>query len=318
MVDVAAGPAAMVLTAAVARRFFLDGRSKLQIADEFGLSRFKIARLLDHARDTGMVHIDIRIPGLLDVDLSARLQERYQLPRVLVVGTTDDSPETLRTQLGQVAGELLTEMTSLADVLGVTWSRVVGAMARTLSGLPPTPVVQLTGAISLLGSDDSLFDIARDVARATAGPAYIFYAPMLVPDAAVVTALHRVHDVERAIQQIPRVTRALLGLGLCAPGHSVVYDAATEPEQEELRQLGAVAELAGVFLSRTGELIDTGLAQRIIAVSAEDLRRIPNRFVIAYDLERVPAAQAALASGLVTELVTHTAFAQALLLDQAP
>ncbi|MCW2703257.1 MAG: transcriptional regulator, DeoR family, partial [Blastococcus sp.] len=51
MVDQVAGPAQVVLTASIARRYYLDGRSKVEIAEEFGLSRFKVARLLDAARD---------------------------------------------------------------------------------------------------------------------------------------------------------------------------------------------------------------------------------------------------------------------------
>ena len=45
-----AGPAELIRSAAIARRYYLDGRSKLEIAEEFGLSRFKVARLLDEAR----------------------------------------------------------------------------------------------------------------------------------------------------------------------------------------------------------------------------------------------------------------------------
>jgi hypothetical protein len=42
-------PAQLILLASVARRYYLEGRSKVEIADELGLSRFKVARLLDAA-----------------------------------------------------------------------------------------------------------------------------------------------------------------------------------------------------------------------------------------------------------------------------
>ena len=45
----AAGPAALVLTAAVARRYYFDGASKSEIAAELDVSRFKVARLLTAA-----------------------------------------------------------------------------------------------------------------------------------------------------------------------------------------------------------------------------------------------------------------------------
>jgi transposase len=55
MISQLAGPASLVLSASVARRYYLDGRSKTEIADEFGLSRFKVARLIETARATGLV-----------------------------------------------------------------------------------------------------------------------------------------------------------------------------------------------------------------------------------------------------------------------
>lgn len=307
------GPAALVLSASIARRFYLDGRSKLQIAEEFGLSRFKVARLLDLARDSGLVRIEIGHAGHVDVDLSTRLQERFGLKRAVVVATGDDAPETLRNEVGQVAADLVVEITGADDVLGVAWARAVGAMARTLSGLPAVPVVQLTGAVSLPGSGDSSFDIVRDVARAAGGPAYVYYAPIVLPDAAVAAALRRQSDVARAFAQLPRVTRAVVGLGLCAPGQSTLYDAATEDDHRELRRAGVCAEVAGVFLSAAGEPVPTELAQRVIALEADQLKAVPDVIVIAYGTRKVPAARAALRSGLVDGLVTHASFARELL-----
>src|ERR687897_213523 len=80
-----AGPAQLVLLAAVGRRYFLDGRSKVEIAEEFGFSRFKIARLIDAARESGLVRIEIRHQGEIDVDLSARLRDRYGLQHAVVM-----------------------------------------------------------------------------------------------------------------------------------------------------------------------------------------------------------------------------------------
>jgi len=93
MAEVHDGPARVVLTASVARRYYLDGRSKVEIAEEFGLSRFKVARLLDAARESGLVRIEIRHQGEIDVDLSARLQDRFGLQHSIVVDTPDDDAD---------------------------------------------------------------------------------------------------------------------------------------------------------------------------------------------------------------------------------
>ena len=69
--QVTAGPAELVLMASVARSHYVEGRAKTEIAQQFGISRFKVARLLELARDTGLVRIEIDRPGALDIALSA-------------------------------------------------------------------------------------------------------------------------------------------------------------------------------------------------------------------------------------------------------
>ncbi|MDF2830761.1 MAG: transcriptional regulator, DeoR family, partial [Mycobacterium sp.] len=73
------GPDELFQRAVIARRYYLEGRTRIQIAEEFGLSRFKVARMLDEAIESGMVEIKIHNPGSIDVDLSTALQRRFGL-----------------------------------------------------------------------------------------------------------------------------------------------------------------------------------------------------------------------------------------------
>src|SRR6201999_284422 len=67
-------PSEVVLAARAARQYYLEGLSKVDIADRLGISRFRVARLLDAARESGMVRIEIGLPGgNLDAGLSAEL-----------------------------------------------------------------------------------------------------------------------------------------------------------------------------------------------------------------------------------------------------
>ena len=68
-----------------------------------------------------------------------------------------------------------------------------------------------------------------------------------------------------------------------------------------------------MFLAADGEPVQTDLTQRMIGINAEQMRAIPEVITIAYGTAKIPAAHAALHSGLITGLVTHTTFAQALL-----
>jgi DNA-binding transcriptional regulator LsrR (DeoR family) len=313
MVDAQAGPAQVVLTASIARRYYLEGRSKSDIAGEFGLSRFKVARLLESALDSGLVRIEIRSEGGIDVDLSTRLQDRFGLQHSVVVDTPDDDAESLRGRLGREAARLLVEILRPGDVLGLAWARAVSAMARELPALPGTPVVQLSGALSLPGRPDTSVDVVRDVAGRSGGIAHVFYAPLTVPDAATASALRRQPEVARAFSQLPSVTKAVGGVGLWEAGQSTLYDTSSEHDRRALRELGVCADISGVFLSADGEPVPTELADRMIAISAEEMRTIPEVIVIPYGIRKAPAVRAALRSGLVGGIVTHATLARAVL-----
>ncbi len=131
------GPAELVLAASIARRHYVDGRTKIEIADEFKLSRFKVARLLEAAREQGLVRIEIGHAGTIDVETSGRLAERFGLRHAIAVDTPEDDPVSLRRNLGVAAADLLSEIVTPTDVIGLAWARSVQAMVAELKRLPP-------------------------------------------------------------------------------------------------------------------------------------------------------------------------------------
>jgi DNA-binding transcriptional regulator LsrR (DeoR family) len=314
--DFTGRPAQLILIASIARRYYLEGRSKIEIAEELGLSRFKVARLLETARASGLVHIEIANPDMIDVDLSTRLRDAYDLQHAVVVDTPDDNPTILRERLGNAAAELLSEIVTADDVLGLAWSRSVSAMTNALNRLPTIPVVQLTGALVQLDVADSSVDLVRQAARISGGAAHFFYAPTVVPDPATARALRKQPEVARTFGRFGSVTKAVVGVGLWAPGESTVYDAANEKVRRELHRRGVCGEIAGVLIDADGRPAESDLTERMIGISAAQLRAIPEVIGLAYSIARSPAVQAAIRGGFINSLVTHPSLARALVAPQ--
>jgi DNA-binding transcriptional regulator LsrR (DeoR family) len=309
-------PAQLILIASVARRYYLEGRSKIEIAEDLGMSRFKVARLLETARASGLVHIEIADPDMIDVDLSAQLQDAYDLQHAVVVDAPDDDPTILRERLGSAAAGLLSEIVTSDDVLGLAWSRAVSAMTNTLSRLPTIPVVQLSGALVQPDIADSSVDLVRQAARISGGAAHFFYAPTIVPDPATARALRRQPEVARTFGRFGSVTKAVVGVGLWAPGESTVYDVTDEKVRRELHRRGVCGEIAGVLIDADGRAAKSDLSERMIGVSATQLRAIPEVIGLAYSVARSPAVQAAIRGGFIKSLVTHPSLALALVAQQ--
>ena len=307
------GPAAVVLAATIAQRYYFDGASKSQIAAELGLNRFKVARVLDQARSSGLVHIELRRQGTIDLELSVGLAQTLGLRRCLVIECPDDDEPQLRSNLGRATAELLAEIVHGDDVLGLAWSRSLMAMRSALTDLPPCAVVQLTGAISRSDVDESSIELVRDVARIARGPAFCFYAPMIVPDSGTARALRTQPEVAAAMARFSTVTKAVVAVGRWGPGHSTVFDAVDEVDRRRETELGVHAELGGLQLSEDGRALVTPLSDRIVGVPADQLRAVPEIIAIAYGRAKASSVRAAVRGGFVTTLVTHSSLAAELL-----
>jgi DNA-binding transcriptional regulator LsrR (DeoR family) len=309
-------PAQLILIALVARRYYLEDKSKIEIGEELGLSRFKVARLLETARASGLVHIEIANPDMIDVDLSAQLQDAYDLQHAVVVDAPDDDPTILREQLGTAAAELLSEIVTADDVLGLAWSRSVSAMTNALNRLPTIPVVQLSGALVQPDMADSSVDLVRQTARISGGAAHFFYAPTVVADPATARALRKQPEVARTFGRFGSVTKAVVGVGLWAPGESTVYDVTDKKVRRELHERGVCGEIAGVLIDANGRPVESDLTERMIGISAAELRAILEVIGVAYGIARGPAVHAAIRGGFIKSLVTHPSLARGLVAQQ--
>jgi DNA-binding transcriptional regulator LsrR (DeoR family) len=307
-----AGPAELVLTATVARRFYLEGASKSDIAAEIGVSRFKVARMLDWALETGLVRIELDTRGEINLDLSVSLRAAYGLRHCVVIDAPEDDEALLRGALGRAAADLLTEIVEPGDVLGLAWARSLMAMRTSLTRLPACDVVQLTGALSL-PSDDSSIELVRDLARASNGQGFFYYAPMVLPDAATARALRTQPDIARAIGRYPDVTKAVIGVGAWQHGLSTVVGALTEQERREIYDLGVRGELSGVQIDGEGNSVTTPLTDRLIGIDAAQLHAVPDVIAVAYGTAKVDAVHAGISGEFITSLVTHAGLADALL-----
>ncbi|MDQ2757365.1 MAG: transcriptional regulator [Actinomycetota bacterium] len=307
------GPALLVLTATVARRYYVDGRSKVEIGDELGISRFKVARLIEGALSSGLVRIEIGHPGSIDTDLSGRLREHLGLRTAIVVETAEDDPSVLREVLATAAAALLSETVSRDDVIGLAWARAVASTVSAITAIAPAAVVQLTGSLPREDLAATSIEIVREMASHTGAEASFFYAPFLLPDAATAATLRQQPDVRRAMARFTSVTKAVVGLGGWAPGQSTIYDALDPADRALLGSAGTVADLSGVFLDAGGEVVGSGLTERLICMDATELARVADVLAIPYGVAKAPAVLAAARSGLVTTLVTHSEMATALL-----
>lgn len=293
---------------AVARRFYLEDRSKVEIANELGISRFKVARMLDLARSQGLVTITLHDDGAVDSDLSEQLAAHLGLSEVVVVHANGDQ-ERVRHQVASAGAELLSSTLRDGEVLGLAWGRTLSALTTALPRLPRMAIVQLTGAAgSNLGQ--SPVELVRLMAQSSGGSAHPIFAPLVVPNADTARSLRSQPDIARAIGLFAEVTTALVSVGSWEPPDSQLYEFLPPREREDLRSRGVTAEVSATLLSEDGSEVAEDFAERTIAITPHQLRAIPRVLAVAAGERKARAVVSVARAGVITGLVTDHALAE--------
>lgn len=310
------GPSEAVRLAEVARRFYLDGQSKQDIGRDLGITRFKVARMLEQAREHGVIKMEIATPSLLDARLSQQLAAAYDLRRAIVLTTAGGPEADLRRHLAQVTADLLTEMITDDDVLGLGYGRTLNEATALVSALAHCTTVQLAGALLGVHVSENSIELVRRVAAVTGGPVYPLYTPQVLPDASTAHVLRQQPQVAEAYRWFDQITKAVVAVGSWQPPHSQLYEALSEAERTRFRDRGVSAEICATLLDADGNEVAPEFSDRCIAISGAQLRAIDEVVAVAGGASKVNAVTAVLRGGYANSLITDQTVALHLLRAQ--
>lgn len=113
------------------------------------------------------------------------------------------------------------------------------------------------------------------------------------------------------------LTMALVGIGSLRPSPLLrdSGNAIATVDQRELLASGAVGDVCHRFFDSVGELVASGLDDRVVGIDPEDFRRIARRVAFAGGEAKHPAIRAAITGGWVNVLVADVATARSLVAD---
>jgi DNA-binding transcriptional regulator LsrR (DeoR family) len=297
----------------VARRYFIERQTKRKIGNDLAISRFKVARLIDEAIEEGLVRIEIDNAGELDAELSDRLREKYSLRNALVLAGPDLPCSALFEPLGRTAASLLEEVLIDDCVLGVAWGRTLAATANAVSELPKVNVVQVAGGLASLEFPQNSVDLVHRMASAGQGTAYPVFLPMWVEDPALVDRLKAEPAVAQVLDWYDRIDVLIVGIGSWNPPNSCLHDAFSETWRQQVLAAGARADVCATLIDDKGQVVPSPLDPLGFAISANQIRRIPEIIGIAGGQEKAQAILAALRGNWITTLVTDAGVARRLL-----
>jgi DNA-binding transcriptional regulator LsrR (DeoR family) len=310
-------PLAKLMMTTVAHRHFIGRQTKSDIAESLGISRFKVARLIEEAIASGVVRFAIAELDEYDTDLAEALSRHFGLRHAVVVRAPDSTSWQVTEALGRAAAALLEETLVDGQTVAVAWGRTLAACAQALTKLPSVDVVQAIG--SMAGGEylQSSVELVYRLAALSRGQAYPVYLPMWLEDPGLIERLRNEPSIARATARFAHIDVLVSGIGAWNPPQSALFTTLPLAWQEQAQAAGTCADLCSVLLDAGGEPVATPLTASLVGMTGEQIRAAPTVIGVAGGIEKAEAIRAVLRGRWLTTLITDASVAHRLLQDRS-
>ena len=295
--------------------YYLEELTQGEVAQELGISRSTVVRLLQRAKEEGLVRITLDVPREV-FEMERELERLYGLRRVRLVPEAGDE-EQLKRWLGRAAAELLVEMVKPGTTVAVGWGTTLQTMADLLVGeqaVAGVEIVTLIGGLHRASSGTNSNWVAEQLGRYFQAPAHALYAPVYVADRSTADALAQDPGIRDTLDLARQASLAIYGIGTLDEEATLVQLGYLSPEEQAfLRERGAVGDIACRWIDIRGNPVELPPTINPIGISLENLKGIPERLMVAGGELKREALLGALRGGYTTTLVTEEGTAANLL-----
>lgn len=313
------------LMAKVARMYYEQGIRQSDIAHRLYLSQAKVSRLLKNAEKEQIVRISVSVPHSVYSELEEALVDTYGLQDAVVADTIqDDDEEAIRRDIGGAAAHYLATTLNRGECIGISsWSGTLLAMVNVMHQIPHpigAKVVQILGGASESKAKIHAAYLATALAERVRGEAVFLPAPGIVSTEDARQILLDEPSIREVTGLFNQVTLALVGIGAVEPSPLLASSGNIfSPEElDMLRNHGAVGDILNFFFDAAGNPTQKHLANRVIGMSLDQLRKVERSVGVAGGKRKLAAIRGALEGGWINVLITDCFTAERLLSQQLP
>lgn len=298
----------------VAALHYTHGLTHQKIADLLGLSRVQVTRLLARAREEGIVEFKVHSDEYIFPEIQMALTNKFGLKQAWVAPGFNDHTQAMAS-VGAVGAEFLKSYVQAGDVVAVGLSVTLDQIVPHMKGFEvDATFVPAMG--SRPGGGDAVHphEVASDLASIVGGRTRHLPAPFIMASEAAAIMMNEEPDVKSTLAMAKNARLGLYGIGGVAPGSSPLIDEiGPTGELQRLVAQGAVGDFSGIYFDSHGRYVPSSVEKRIISLTLDEIRNLPDRAVVALGRKKVAAIAAAAKSGIISHLVTDLQTAQGLL-----
>jgi DNA-binding transcriptional regulator LsrR (DeoR family) len=308
----------------VAKLYYHGNCSQEQIAEMMGLSRSKISRMLTMARTLRIVEFKISDSPIQIDKMEHRLKESLRLDSVRIIPSNMDPHKSLLAA-GNAVSEYLNDIFCENIKFGISWGTTMDiavSQFKPVRKYSSATIVQLIGGTPCPTVCADSRELTMRLAEKLSASYAILQAPLYVSNEEIRDALLSETEILKHFQLFSHLDAALIGLGSTIPSKSAAYKAGyiTLKESTALVESGFATDLCGNRIYKDGTFRPNFMSGRLIAISAKQLRAIPQVMAVAIGEDKAEPIIVGAKGGFFNSLITDEIAAIALIknLDNAP
>lgn len=301
----------------VAKLYYRSDFSQQKIAQELGVSRPSISRLLQYAKDNGYVNIQIVDPVEDMSIMEQRLKDKLHLKDVKITSSTINDEEEIKKYISIAAAQYLDGIIKDGDIIGVGWGTTLYNMSQALMprSIKGSQVVQLEGGLSNSEWNNYSREILENFANNFNTVAQYLPLPVIFDNKATKEQVDKDRYIKRILELGRHANIALFSVGTVRPNALFFRLGYTDIQEQEKIQRNSVGDICSRFFDVEGRVCNRDLDERTVGITLSELRDKEYSIMISGGEGKINAIKAALKGRYANVLITDQFTGKALLED---
>lgn len=300
----------------VANLYYFDGQTQAQIATKMGVSRPVISKLLNRAREMGIVEIYIKDENAHTVELEQQIEKKFQLKEAVVIPSANLTTDMVKHSLGKAASFYVSKNLGDAKSLGISWGSTLSKFVHEypFEQHRDLNVVPLVGGMGrkLVEIHSNL--LAYQLSQKMNSSCSYLYAPAIVESQDLKQRLLASEDIAMVLEEGRNVDMAVVGIGNPYENSTMTtMNYLKDEDLQSLKEAGAVGDIGSRFFDEVGNQIKHPLNDLVIGLDLAEFKNIPEVVGIADGAHKVKSVEAALKGGYLDVLIIDDITADLLL-----
>ncbi|MDR2833639.1 MAG: sugar-binding transcriptional regulator [Streptococcaceae bacterium] len=301
----------------VAYMYYIEQKSQNEIANETGIYRTTISRMLTQARNEGIVEIKIHGANPEVYELENYLKEKYHLKAIKIVPSY---PEQTRKEQSakfyQQAATFIRERVDSNQTIGLSWGETIANVINQMKEkeLENSTFVPLAGGPSQVNAHFHINTLVYNMSRIFRSNNIFINATVVQESKQMAEGILNAKYFHELRKSWANLDVAIVGIGgPLSYARSQWRDLLTQEDLEELRINEAVGEVCCRFYNQKGKIIKGSLDERTISLSLSELTNVPTTIALVNHKEKAEATLIALKNNYFNCLVINQDTAKELL-----